>query len=260
VHWYRDPLPTNCVADFFCEGNRQRGKHNLAVFYGACTLSCLFCQNWSFRTLTPRRSSDLLSAEELAGVANDRTHCICYFGGDPSAQLPHALATSRRLARRGVAICFETNGLGHPALMRTAAELARESGGTVKLDLKAFDPTLHRALTSADNARVLENLRALAPLLLTDDGPRLCAATLLVPGYVDVQEVEGIARLLAEVDPRIPYSLLAFHPQFAMTDLPQTSWAHAEAAERAARAAGLAQVRVGNIHLLSRGYGVDEPW
>jgi pyruvate-formate lyase-activating enzyme len=38
-------------------------------------------------------------------------------------------------------------------------------------------------------------------------------------------------------------SLLAFHPQFQMTDLPTTSWSQAEAALRAAHEAGLHQKR-----------------
>ena len=33
LYWYRDPLPTNCVADWVCEGGQHRGCHNLAVFY-----------------------------------------------------------------------------------------------------------------------------------------------------------------------------------------------------------------------------------
>jgi pyruvate-formate lyase-activating enzyme len=39
-----------------------------------------------------------------------------------------------------------------------------------------------------------------------------------------------------------------------MQDLPRTSVRHAEAAEEAARAAGLTNVRIGNRHLLSRNY------
>jgi hypothetical protein len=38
-----------------------------------------------------------------------------------------------------------------------------------------------------------------------------------------------------------------------MRDLPRTSLAHAQAAEAAARAAGLTNVRIGNRHLLSPG-------
>jgi len=39
-----------------------------------------------------------------------------------------------------------------------------------------------------------------------------------------------------------------------MPDLPRTSVRHADAAEAAARAAGLTNVRIGNRHLLSRAY------
>ena len=72
LHWYRDRLPTNCVADPICSGHAQLGKHNLAVFYASCTVDCLFCQNYDFRQIDPREA-DLLSAQELADLANDRT-------------------------------------------------------------------------------------------------------------------------------------------------------------------------------------------
>jgi hypothetical protein len=55
---------------------------------------------------------------------------------------------------------------------------------------------------------------------------------------------------LAVFNPEIPYSLLAFHPQFYLHDLPVTSRDHAEEALAAAKAAGLARVRIGNRHLL----------
>jgi pyruvate formate lyase activating enzyme len=64
VSWYHDHLPTNCVADWVCQGGsengypqfsrRQRpefGYKNLAVFYQACSFDCLFCQNWHYRQL-----------------------------------------------------------------------------------------------------------------------------------------------------------------------------------------------------------------
>src|SRR3990170_690901 len=120
--WYRDPLPTNCVADWICEGHRHPGDHNLAVFYESCTSDCLFCQNWHFRQVVPR-SKPTTSAAELAGAANERTFCVCYFGGDPASQMPHALAASRLLAERGVRICWETAGTMHPKLMDSAVRL-----------------------------------------------------------------------------------------------------------------------------------------
>jgi len=250
LHWYRDPLPTNCVADWVCPGHSQRGKHNLAVFYAACTFDCLFCQNWHFREVDPIRSEGL-SARRLADVANPRTYCVCYFGGDPASQMAHALATSRLLAERGVVVCWETNGSVHPRLMDRAVDLALTTGGIVKFDLKAFDETLHRALTGASNARTLENFaRAATRFAERPDPPLVVASTLLVPGYVDAEEVSRIARLIARFDRRIPYTLLAFAPQFYFPDLGYTTRRHAEEAEAAARDAGLERVRIGNRHLL----------
>ena len=73
---------------------------------------------------------------------------------------------------------------------------------------------------------------------------------MLVPGYVGKEEVAGIAGFISSLDSDIPYALLAFHPDFLMTDLPVTSRRQAMECLEAARAAGLSRVRLGNIHLL----------
>jgi pyruvate formate lyase activating enzyme len=254
LHWYRDPLPTNCVADWVCAGSRQRGKHNLAVFYTSCTVDCLFCQNWHFREKDPVCST-ALAASDLADAANPHTYCVCYFGGDPASQMAHALAASRILAERGVVVCWETNGTAHPRLMNRAFDLSLATGGCVKFDLKAYDENLHQALTGASNRQTLENFaRAAARFNERPTPPAVVASTLLVPGYVDVDEVGRIARFIAELNPAIPYALLGFAPHFLFPDLPRTSVRHAEEAQAAARAAGLSYVRIGNRHLLSRSY------
>lgn len=254
LQWYRDPLPTNCVADWVCGGSSRRGFHNLAVFYEACTLDCLFCQNWHFRRRRPE-AGGFLSAEQLAEAANERTWCVCFFGGDPAAQMPHALAAGQALARRGIAVCWETAGTSHPKLLDRAVELSLATGGCIKFDLKAYDPALYRALTGASNEAVFENFaRAAARFRERPEPPLVVASTLLVPGYVDAAEVGRIARFIATLDPDIPYALLGFAPQFVMDDLPPTSLRHAEEAEREARAAGLRRVRIGNRHLLGSDY------
>lgn len=251
LHWYRDPLPTNCVADWVCEGSRHPGYHNLAVFYASCTANCLFCQNWHFREISPREGRTL-SAAELAEVATPRTFCVCYFGGDPASQMPHALAASRLLAERGVRICWETNGMMHPRLLDAALEYSIATGGCVKFDLKAYDESLHLALTGVSNRRTLENFARAASRFAEHPKapPVVVASTLLVPGYVDAEQVGKIARFIASLDPKIPYSLLAFAPNFYMPDLPCTSACQAVEAEAAARGAGLVTVHLGNRHLL----------
>ncbi len=252
VSWYDDPLPTNCVADWLCQGSHQRGKVNLAVFYEACTFNCISCQNWHFRLKHPPGRID---AATLASQAHQRTFCVCFFGGDPTPQMPHALAASRLLAEVGITICWETNGSMHPRFLDQAVALSLETGGCIKFDLKAFDEHLHLALTGVSNRRTLENFRRAARRIPERPGlPLVVASTLLVPGYLDVEEVSQIARFIASIDPDIPYALLGFHPHFFTPDLPRTSVRHAQEAEAAARAAGLTRVRIGNRHLLSRDY------
>jgi pyruvate formate lyase activating enzyme len=139
--------------------------------------------------------------------------------------------------------------------MERALDLSLSTGGCVKFDLKAYDGALHRALTGAGNRQTLENfVKAAGRIGERPDPPPVIASTLLVPGYVDAEEVGRIARFVAAIDPAIPYVLLGFAPQFLFPDLPRTSVRHADEAEAAAREAGLQTVRVGNRHLLSRDY------
>ncbi|MFB0515014.1 MAG: radical SAM protein [Candidatus Neomarinimicrobiota bacterium] len=250
LSWYRDPLPTNCVADWVCEGSQHPGYHNLAVFYASCTSNCLFCQNWHFRRTSPT-TSKTLSAGALAAVANEHTFCVCFFGGDPASQMPHALASAKQLAQRGVRVCWETNGMMQPKLLNAAVEHSIRTGGCIKFDLKAFDEELHLALTGVSNRRTKENFaRAAQRFAERPEVPLVIASTLLVPDYIDEDQVSKIASFIAAINPEIPYALLAFAPHFYMSDLPCTSASHAREAEAAARSAGLVNVRIGNRHLL----------
>jgi pyruvate formate lyase activating enzyme len=211
----------------------------------------LFCQNWHFREVSPA-SAKSASAVELAEVADRHTYCVCFFGGDPASQMPHALAAARNLGRKGVVVCWETAGTSSPKLMERAVQLSLETGGCIKFDLKAYEENLHIVLTGASNRRTLENFaNAGVHAFERPRVPLVVASTLLVPGYVTPKEVGRIARFIAGINPDIPYSLLGFAPQFYMDDLPRTSLRHAQEAEAEARSAGLANVHIGNRHLLS---------
>lgn len=77
-------------------------------------------------------------------------------------------------------------------------------------------------------------------------------STLLVPGYIDSEEVYKIASFIASYNPDTPYTFLAYHPQFYMKDLPFTSRREATNCVNAAREAGLNSVQLSNKHLLIR--------
>jgi pyruvate formate lyase activating enzyme len=233
----------------------EYGYKNLAVFFGACSFSCLFCQNWHYKNLT-HRLAPLYSYKELVGLVDRTTSCVCFFGGDPSPQMPFALRASRealeKFSGKILRICWETNGSFHPRFLNEIANVSIASGGCIKFDLKAFNENLHRALTGVSNKITLRNFESLAQYLgERPDPPFLIASTLLVPGYITPQEVRRIAQFLTRLDPTIPYSLLAFYPAFQFSDLPTTSRQMAEECLEAAKEAGLTRVHLGNVHLLT---------
>lgn len=263
---YHDPLPTNCVAEWVCPAGTgagfpryshkegaEEGYDNLAVFYGACSFDCLYCQNWHYREMASALSPRI-SADELASRVGPRTSCICFFGGDPTPFIEHSIITAIRARERRkdiLRICWETNGSLSPSFIDRIGGIALESGGCVKVDLKAWNDHVHRALCGATNARTIDNIRRLASIGSSRrEPPLLIVSTLLVPGYVDEEDVRAIAEFLASLDPSIPYSLLAFHPDYLLSDLPSTSKTQAERCLKAAKEAGLSRVKIGNEWLL----------
>ena len=267
VDWYYDPLPTNCVADWVCPGGTgtgypkyaykkgpEHGYKNLAVFYNGCSFNCLYCQNWHFRERVSMGNRVLVS--ELASSVDSKTACICYFGGDPTPQLIHSINVSKKAIHenreRIIRVCWETNGSMNPALLSQMIDISLRSGGCIKFDLKAWPENLHLALCGVSNKRTLDNFKIAAQNIhKRKEVPLLVASTLLVPGYIDREEIYQIASFIHRCSPDIPYSLLGFYPHFLMKDLPATTRVHAEECRKAAREAGLTRVRIGNVHLLS---------
>ncbi len=266
LSWYHDPLPTNCVADWVCPGGArvgfptyshregaELGYKNLAVFFRSCSFNCLFCQNWQFKRNNMHLKS--CTVETLAENIDERTSCICFFGGDPSTQLSYSIAASR-LAREQnpgkiLRICWETNGSMNPGLLDEMIDLALVSGGCIKFDLKAFDENLHRVLCGVSNRRTLANFRSLLARSRERPSPPLAvASTLIVPGYIDEGEVRQIASFIARCNPATPYCLIAFYPNFYLSDLPFTPKELAYRCQEAAQEEGLVNVTIGNIHLL----------
>jgi len=243
LHSYEDPLPTNCCNAWFCAASKLTGT-NLAVFYYGCNFDCLYCQNWEHKLID---RGEVVSLEEMVERAMlERIKCICQFGGSPEPQLPFAIRFSEEvLKRREIMVCWEWNGAGKEDLVLKAAKLSHDSGGTVKFDLKAWNDNLHRILTGRSNKQTLKNFEN-----IFDRHPDVISATtLLVPYYVDEEEVECIARFIASLSDEIPYSLLVFHPDYRLSDMPVTPREQVRKCYNAAKKY-LKRVYVGNVYLI----------
>ena len=268
AHIYLDPHVTNCCAAWFCPAGTglgypkyavrkgaEYGYYNLAVFFYGCNFNCLFCQNWEHKEI---ERASTVHAENFVDfvLSNNRITCICYFGGSPEPHFPFILNVNRKIiekkGNRIIRICYEWNGAGNTVLVKKAAEASLSTGGIIKFDLKTPPGSpLSIALCGVENKQVYHNFETIYKEFWSEAKiPILTATTLLVPGYIMPEDVVEIAKFIASLDPEIPYSLLIFHPDGVMRDLPVTPRRIVKEAERRAKKY-LKNVNVGNKFLLS---------
>ncbi|MFW9899461.1 MAG: radical SAM protein [Candidatus Thorarchaeota archaeon] len=272
IHGYIDANPTNCCNSWFCPAGTssgypeysnhegpEYGTYSYAAFLYGCTFDCLFCQNSSHKYFSKKH---LFEAEFLANqiVKDEKITCLCYFGGTPESQLPFSINLAELIIekiknqdpKRIMRICWEWNGSGNRELVDKCMKIALKSGGNIKFDLKSFNEKLNLALCGVSNIRTLDNFKYLAENYYStrkEDMPEMSACTLMVPGYTNHEEVEQIAKFISEINPKIPYSLLIFHGDYQMRDLPITPRKQAEKCLEVAQKY-LENVNLGNRFLL----------
>jgi len=270
---YKDWHPTNCVPSKFCAGGAGAGYPNYAkapfaeigfanasVFLGTCSYHCLYCQNTDWHKMV-KEKRPLMEAKKLAEqiLSDESFTCVCWFGGSPEAQAPFVWNVSRLVRKRAkkegriLRICLESNGNFSWLWLKKIAKISLESGGGIKFDLKASrGSNLNFALSGVSNEIAYKNFEKLVDLhKKRPEVPFLRASTLLVPHYIDLEEVKKIIEFIASLDKTIPYSLLAFYPCYLLKDLGFTSREFAEKCYKEAKKVGLEKVNIGNVHLLA---------
>lgn len=85
------------------------------------------------------------------------------------------------------------------------------------VSIKAITPELHLHYTGKPNSNVLANFK-----LMHKAGYKMSVATVLIPDYIDVEEIEKIAEFIESVDTNIYLNIL---PYFKAGDNP---WHHPE--------------------------------
>lgn len=105
----------------------------------------------------------------------------------------------------------------------------------VLFSLKAYSEEIHRDYTGVSNEKILKNFAE-----VYRSGKKLQAITLLIPDYIDAEEIGRIARFVAGVDKEIPLMIHAYFP------VPDSPW-RAATAEEVAEAAELAGKHLANV-------------
>jgi pyruvate-formate lyase-activating enzyme len=209
-----------------------------------CCGSCLMLGRQSSRCPGRISPNQVLLSPQGFGPARN---IIGYTGGDLACCPDFYIQLTERIKSKtsNIHVLFETNGYG---LIPDNLSRLRESGvDSFWLDIKAFDPQIHKRLCGTDNERILE-----LPAEMISLGFQLEVLSLFIPGWVEENQLVSIARLLAGVDPLIPFTLLAFFPEYRLRDVRPPTVTEMISTYHSVRDAGIVNLRIGNIGVFAR--------
>lgn len=202
-----------------------------------CCGSCVMNEKRS--PLCPKviQKKDILLSPQGWGPARN---IVAFTGGDLTC-CPEFYVQCARLikAETSLWVLIETNGYG---LTPKNLDVLREAGvDSFWLDLKAFEEGDHKWLTGCFNRNLLK-----LPEEIIKRGFVLEVLSLYIPNLVETRQLKKIAQLLFDVSPEIPFTILAFFPEYQMKRYRPPKLSEMIEACQEAKAVGLWNVRLGN--------------
>jgi len=173
-------------------------KYRRATLHNwGCNMRCVGC---SYKLKEPPRPERTPSIEEVYGALKGLDDCraVHFMGGEPTLnpQLPDLL----RFCKQELGLATR---LGHT----NGWNLVTKNLDGTNVTLKAFDEAKHREYTGLPGQRIRDNFRA-----AYDAGLAMKASSVLIPGYIDLDELEAIVDFVAGIDAAIPFHLMGFIP------------------------------------------------
>lgn len=220
------------------------GSVTFSIASAGCNLTCPFCQNHSLSQALRDRSAEVVgrswSADEVVEAAVDAgSQSISFTYSEPILAFEFARDVAALAKPRGVEILFVTNGQAN-------AKPARELAGFVSaanVDLKCFTASKYKDVLGGNLAATGRTIEIFA-----EAGVWVEVTTLVIPGFNDGDdELQDIARFIKGVDPRIPWHVSRFHPDYLWLDRPPTPAVTLKRARDIGLGEGLQNVYVGNL-------------
>lgn len=206
---------------------------------------CGACVMYGKRSsLCPRviQKKDIVLSLQGWGPARD---IVAFTGGDLTCCPEFYIECARLIkSETSLRILIETNGYG---LTPQNLDALKEAGvDSFWLDIKAYDGTDHKWLTGCFNRNILK-----LPEEIVKRGFVLEVLSLYIPNLVETNQLKKIARLLFDVDPEIPFTILAFFPEHQMKRYKSPKVSEMISAYNEVKAVGLVNVRLGNAGIFA---------
>jgi pyruvate formate lyase activating enzyme len=214
--------------------------HDLCLSCGSCVTE----QGRSPRCPGILEPSQIILSPQGWGPARN---IIGFTGGDLACQPEFYCLAAEEIKgqREELWVLFETNGYG---LTPKNLDVLKASGiDAFWLDIKAYDDGVHRSLTGCSNEWILR-----LPHEMRKRDFTLEVLSLFIPGWVQADQIEKIAGILKEVDPGIPFTILAFFPEYQLKEVPPPTISQMIGAYKRVKDVGLKNVRLGNMGVFVR--------
>jgi pyruvate formate lyase activating enzyme len=220
------------------------GTRTYSIATVGCNLRCKNCQNWEISQM-PKKGGKItdeeVSPEEIVDEAKT-TGCasIAYTYTEPTVYMEYALDTSILAKKEGLRNVFVSNGyMTEDSIGLIAPHLHADN-----VDLKSFSDKFYKETCGGSLEPVLRTLKD-----LVKRGVWVEVTTLIIPTQNDSPEELGqIASFIKEeLGEHVPWHVSAFHPDYEMTELPQTSVETIRMAVGIGKENGLRYIYAGNV-------------
>lgn len=220
------------------------GSWSFSIGTAGCNFKCSFCQNWRISQVTDSLKAyfdraDLHPDSVVERAQDENCKSIAYTYTEPTIFFEYAFETAQKAHQAGLKNIFVTNGY----ITREAVDMIKPHLDAANIDLKSFRDDFYKRICKGRLQPVLDTIRHMHEL-----GIWVEITTLVIPNENDSEEeLDGIARFIAETGKEIPWHISRFFPQYKYNHAEPTPIATLRRAEKLGEKQGLENIHLGNV-------------
>lgn len=222
------------------------GTKSYSIATPGCNFKCSFCQNWQISQFRLNQEfqypgTEMTSEEIVKAAKTNKCQSIAYTYTEPTIFFEYAYDTAKLAKKQNLSNIFVTNGYISKEAIKTIAPYL----DAANIDLKSFRDEFYKKICKARLQPVLNSIK-----IMHENKIWIEITTLVVPKQNDSkQELNDIAKFIAEIDKNIPWHISRFFPDYQFTNAEPTPIETLKMAERIGKKHGLKNIHLGNVLL-----------
>ncbi len=218
------------------------GTSAFSIATAGCNVNCKFCQNWEISQVRPEQvRGAYMPPRDLAALAKQyQCPAIAYTYSEPVIFYEYVADSADAGHAQGIRSVVISGGyIQQEPLKKWCHNL-----DAIKIDLKSFSEKFYKEVVNGELKPVLETL-----VTIRKQGTWTEIVYLVIPTLNDSDaEFKAAAQWVkSDLGPDVPVHFTRFHPEYLLTNLPDTPVETLERAKAIADAEGLHYVYVGNV-------------